>query len=253
MNSVITFYDDLADGYHLIFADWEASILRQAGELDRIIRTEMGDGPLTLLDCACGIGTQSLGLAGLDDYTITASDISPQSIERLKREAAKRNLQLDTHVADMRTINQQIDGTFDVVIAFDNAIPHLLTDDDLRQAAQSIHAKVRPGGLFAASIRDYDQLIQKKPEATSHRVMHTPDGKRVSFQLWDWRDDLYDVTQFIVRPNGDNWSLSHTKTTYRALQRQTLSDGLADVGFTDVRWQMPSESGFYQPVVLARR
>jgi hypothetical protein len=28
---------------------------------------------------------------------------------------------------------------------------------------------------------------------------------------------------------------------------------LTDIGFTDVRWLMPDESGFYQPIVVARK
>jgi glycine/sarcosine N-methyltransferase len=110
MNSVISFYDTLAEDYHLIFADWNASIARQAGVLDRIIRSRMGDGPISLLDCACGIGTQAIALGGLDGYTVTASDISPQSVERLKRESAQRNLDIRLQVADMRMLVQQVDG-----------------------------------------------------------------------------------------------------------------------------------------------
>ena len=60
--SVERFYDELAPFYHLIFPDWEASIRRQAEALDGVIRERWGDGRLSILDVACGIGTQALGL-----------------------------------------------------------------------------------------------------------------------------------------------------------------------------------------------
>ena len=62
--SVEAFYDGLAPIYHLIYPDWEASIQRQAGALDSLIREHWGEGKLRILDVACGIGTQALGLAG---------------------------------------------------------------------------------------------------------------------------------------------------------------------------------------------
>jgi glycine/sarcosine N-methyltransferase len=41
-------------------------------------------------------------------------------------------------------------------------------------------------------------------------------------------------------------------TTYRALSRAALSDALRHVGFETISWQMPEQTGFYQPVVAAR-
>ena len=39
---------------------------------------------------------------------------------------------------------------------------------------------------------------------------------------------------------------------YRAVLREELTMALRDSGFGQVRWLMPQESGFYQPVVIAR-
>jgi hypothetical protein len=61
------FYDDLALDYHLIFADWEASIARQAEALAPLLGAAE-----TVLDAACGIGTQALGLARAG-FAVTAS------------------------------------------------------------------------------------------------------------------------------------------------------------------------------------
>ena len=59
-------YDDLADHYHLIFENWDASMARQAEALRLILERECGPvGTFRVLDCACGIGTQALGLAKL--------------------------------------------------------------------------------------------------------------------------------------------------------------------------------------------
>ena len=39
------------------------------------------------------------------------------------------------------------------------ALPHMLTHDDLAAAVKSIVNQIKNGGLFVASIRDYDALI----------------------------------------------------------------------------------------------
>lgn len=248
-----SFYDGFAADYHLIFYDWEAASERQGGEIEALLQDTLGDGPYALLDCACGIGTQALGLAQRG-HTVTGTDISPKSVERAVREAARLGVTARFAPADMRVLADVLDDTYDAVIAFDNALPHLLTDADLAQAAASIYGRLRDGGVFLASIRDYDALLQERPTATSHRVIDTPRGRRIVFQLWDWdAGDTYTVTQFIVQPDGDGWTLRHHSGRYRALRRAMLTAALAGAGFQDVRWLDPDTSGFYQPVVVARR
>ena len=86
MTSAEGFYDALADDYHLVYRDWEASIPRQAAALDRLIRAHPGAANQHVLDCTCGIGTQSLGLAALG-YDVVGTDVSERSIERARMEA----------------------------------------------------------------------------------------------------------------------------------------------------------------------
>jgi glycine/sarcosine N-methyltransferase len=55
-----------------------------------------------VLDASCGIGTQAIGLGRL---LVTATDISPASVDRCAREAAARGLDVTTAVADMRVLD----------------------------------------------------------------------------------------------------------------------------------------------------
>ena len=94
------FYDRLARNYHLIFEDWDASMKRQAAALGAILERECGaPSALRILDCACGIGTQTLGWASLG-FTVIACDLSPASVEWTRVEAAKRRLNVQQHVRD---------------------------------------------------------------------------------------------------------------------------------------------------------
>lgn len=252
-DSVRAFYDQFADNYHLIFADWQASVIRQADILDRLIQDELGPGPHAIFDCACGIGTQAIGLARLG-HRVHATDLSPAAVARAEREAGAAGVSLTFGVADMRQLAEGVPSTFDVVLACDNALPHLLTEDDVRLAAASIARKLRPGGLFLASTRDYDQLIQTRPPSELPRVFDGPAGQRITFQVWEWSPDgaRYTVHQFLLRPNGQDWRTDHFATEYRALLRGELTAALRSAGLEQVRWHEPDASGYYQPVVTAR-
>lgn len=247
------FYDDLAEHYHLIFQDWQTSIDWQAGVLGPLIERECGKRPARILDCCCGIGTQSLGLAARG-HQVTGSDLSPAAIARARREAAERNLAVEFHVTDVRLL-QTIPGLpFDAVLAADNSLPHLLSDDDVCQAAAAVLGRLAPGGIFVASIRDYDQLMIERPSMQPPVFHSDPRGRRFYHQVWDWTSErTYILHLYLTWEDAGAWQSRHYATPYRALLRAELDGLLAAAGFQDVRWLMPAESGYYQPLVLARK
>ncbi len=85
------FYDDLSSNYHLICEDPEASMARQAAVLGPILVHECGNAvPITILDCACGIGTQAVGLAKVG-FRVTGTDFSARAIERARGSSSRSN------------------------------------------------------------------------------------------------------------------------------------------------------------------
>ncbi len=251
--SVLEFYESLAPDYHLFFPDWKASVRQQGKVLDALIREESGGGAVAILDCTCGIGPQAIGLAACG-HQVHATDASPGAVERARREASSMGVSLTCAVADLSRLADQVAGAYDVVISCDNALPHFATDEDLLVVARAIRAKLRPAGLFIASIRDYDRLVAERPRLVNPRLHDTAEGKRVVYQVWDWDADGrgYRFHQFIVRERDGEWSTTHLSGRYRALLRRELGEVLAHAGFAAIRWRMPEETGYYQPLVTAR-
>jgi glycine/sarcosine N-methyltransferase len=246
--SVPEFYDELAEHYHLIFENWEVSIARQSAALEQILDRECGPAA-RVLDCACGIGTQSLGLARRG-FRVTGSDVSAAAVARARNEALARALDLPLFVADMRELSS-IPGGFDAVIAMDNALPHLETGSDLLGAACEIRTRLRPGGVFLASIRDYDTLIRDRPAVQGPAFFSAAGRRRIVFQVWDWLDDRrYTFHLYITRQTAGGWQTHHGASSYRAVTRQELSAILESAGFRNVHWLMPPETGFYQSIVI---
>ncbi|MFD6277045.1 class I SAM-dependent methyltransferase [Streptomyces sp. NPDC060209] len=250
--SVAHFYDDLADDYHLIYADWDVSLRRQGDALGALISQERA----AVLDCSCGIGTQAIGLA-LRGHDVTATDLSPRAAARAAREAARRSLRLCAAAADMRRLPFP-DGRFDTVVCADNSLPHLLTEQDVRAALTEMRRVLRPDGLLLVSTRPYDELLRDRPASTLPQIHRITDGadeeeRTVTFQLWHWHDDgeHYDVEHFQLLPAGGEWRVRARRTTYWALGRDRLAGLAAEAGFVDPGWRMPAETGFFQPLLMA--
>ena len=197
MNITQNFYNNMASQYDKLFLDWDTSVEEQAVILDRIFRKQGFDASARILDCACGIGTQTLGLASLG-YQVTASDISDGELAEAKERADRKGLSVRFERADFCKLSDIFSEQFDIVIAMDNALPHMMTAEELASAVNSMTDRIRPGGLFAASIRDYDSLLQDQPPYSPPYIHNTKKGRRISFQTWDWKGDRYDLVQYII-------------------------------------------------------
>ena len=96
-----------------------------------------------ILDVACGIGTQSLALAAIG-YSVEGSDISAVEIARAQREATSRGLKCSFRADDMRTLKTASVGRYGAIIAMDNALPHLDSDDDILATFAAMRSLLDP-------------------------------------------------------------------------------------------------------------
>ena len=251
MSITQTFYDSLSSHYDKLFLDWTATTREQAVILDRIFRGYGFDKSATVLDCACGIGTQAIGLAALG-YCVTASDISDAELAEAAKRARENQVDIRLEHADFCALSRTFPETFDILICMDNALPHMLCREDLEKAVESITARLKENGLFVGSIRDYDALLRTKPAYAPPYIHKTEKGQRVCFQTWDWEGDRYRLIQYIIEDDG----ALHTDRfacEYRATRREELTGLFEAAGCRSVRWLMPEQTGFYQPIIMARK
>jgi len=244
------FYDKLAPFYHLIFENWERSIERQGTALDSIIRSAALHGACSVLDLACGIGTQTLGLAARG-YDVTASDISPGALHRARAEAARRSLPIKFSIADMRVAHKHHGRTFDVVLCADNSLPHILTDAEILQALEQFFACVNPGGLCIVSVRDYAVLEHGGVQFKPYGVRVENNTRYALFQVWEWHGSLYDVHFYVVRDEGAESCETHVmRSTYYAVSIADVMAMMARAGFAKVH---RLDDVFFQPVLVGVR
>jgi SAM-dependent methyltransferase len=244
------FYDELAPLYHLIFEDWDTSIRRQGLRLSAIIKSEWPSHQ-TVLDVSCGIGTQAIALA-MNDFTVTASDLSSKAIERAKAEAARRDQSIKFSVCDMRTANKHHGTGFDLVMSCDNSIPHLLNDSEITLALRQMFSCLRSGGGCLLTVRDYD-LEARGTNIVKPYGARIENGKRyVAFQVWDFQGDVYDLTIFFVEEDISSKAVTTRamRARYYAIGTDKLMNLMREVGFSNLR---RLDDVFYQPVLVGTR
>jgi hypothetical protein len=164
------------------------------------------------------------------------------SVERAAREASDRGLAVRFSVADMRQLAAHHRELFDLVIACDNAVPHLLTDEDLLAAFGQFLACTRPGGGCLITVRDYDDRedragVPVKPYGVRHE-----DGVRyLIWQVWEFRGPVYDLSMYFVADRGG------PDCTTRVMRSRYYAVG------TDKLLELMRQAGFVQPILLGRR
>jgi len=254
MNETQQFYDDLASYFHLIFEDWEATMTRQGEAIASQIQMELAPTlveRVRILDAACGIGTQTLPLAALG-FQLVARDLSPSAVARLQQEADARNLVLDAAVADMRQIGSTVRRPFDVVIALDNSVAHLLNDEELHTAFLEFFRVLRPGGIFICSVRDYDKVTRGESSTHSYGVREFREERFQLKQDWQWSDPTHYRSTFVIDRETRDGLVREVCTTghFYAVSTERLLALLREAGFDDCR---RIDDAFFQPMIIAKR
>lgn len=245
-----TFYDKLAPSYHLLYGDWEASIRTQAQALAKLLSgAGICEGAL-IHDAAAGIGTQTLGLIQAG-YRVSASDISVGALDRLRRELGQRGLSARTFVSDLRTLDGLESCSVQAVIACDNSIPHLLSDEDILGAFRQCLRALLPGGVAVFSVRDYAREARRSPDVRPHGVRIDGDRRLIAVQVWEWDGDQYDLRLYLTCEHPDGTCTTEVlRSRYHAVTIDRLSELLREAGFVKVERH---DDVLFQPVLVAHR
>jgi len=245
------FYDELAPFYHLLYGDWERAVNEQGTALAALLSAHGVAHGAPVLDAACGIGTQALGLLSRN-YRVTASDISPGAVDRLKREMASRGLKANAYVDDLRTLAHVTPSSMAAVIACDNSIPHLLTDAEILQSFRSCYRCLEPKGVAVFSVRDYASIARKHPDVRPYGLKQDAAGNRfLAVQVWEWDGDQYDVRMYLTTEARDGACTTRVlRSRYYAVSIGRLCELMKEAGFADVQ---RLDRILFQPVLVGHR
>lgn len=243
-----SFYDGLAPYYHLIYGDWARAVDEQGAALSQLLARHGVQPGDPVLDAACGIGTQTLGLLQ-HGHRMAASDLSPGAVERLQAEAAQRGFKVEARVDDLRTLACAVPGSMAAVIACDNSIPHLLSDDQLLQCFRSCLRCLRPGGVAVFSVRDYAVIERKHPDVRPYGLRYDGGSRFLAVQAWEWDGDQYTVRMYLTSESPEGRCETRVLTSrYYAVTIDRLIELMREAGFAEI---VRRDDVLFQPVITA--
>lgn len=246
--AIVSFYDQLAPWYHLLYPDWEASIVRQGAALAALLESCGISAGSKVFDVSCGIGTQTIGLAQLG-YIVEASDLSPLMVMRTQSELSKRGLNASVLVGDMRDLSRIHLTSADAIVACDNAVTHCADDAEILATFRELYKGLRQGGVAVLSLRDFSAMERRNPDVHVFHPHQIGQRRYLAQQLWEWDGDRYDLRLYLT----EEWPAGQCETrvlscrVYAVSVRRVLAL-LASAGFSTVERR---DGVLFQPVLLA--
>ena len=175
-------------------------------------------------------------------------------MERARLEAAQRNLAIQFTVADMRRCAEIHGSGFDVVLSADNSIPHLLSDDAIREALGNFHQCIQPGGITILGLRDYLTEERSSPRLVPYGFRSDGDDRYFVVQTRDWDGDFYDVAMYFIREGRSSRpaTMIAGSSRYYAVPIDRLVSLLEQSSFIEIQ-RLDGVLYQHQPVLVARR
>ena len=141
-----------------------------------------------LLEVGCGLGTDLLQFAK-GGALVTGVDLTPQSIELVKRRFALDGLAVDARVSDAENLPFD-DASFDVVYSF-GVLHHT---PNTQKAIDEVYRVLKPGGKIIIMHGQADQLIMTEGTVDYY--------KRVLQQMGGWKKVMPFARLFLIPGAG---------------------------------------------------
>jgi glycine/sarcosine N-methyltransferase len=228
------FYENIAEKYHWFFSSWDEVMKRQMQELVPLLKKYKVK---TILDCSCGTGLQTIGLAK-EGFSVVGSDLSDKMLDIARRNTEKEGVTGIVFIkSDFGEIRSKFDGTFDAVISFGNSIPHLHSNSEILKAFKNIYDCLKNGGIAIFDIRNYDDLLIKKPKFLPMRIHAEKDGNIVSIlYVFDYLQNLvrFNVVYLIEEKSSGHKSIEVEIIDYNPIKSEVFVNLLKEVGFISI-------------------
>jgi len=143
----------------------------------------------TVLDCACGTGSDALLFHSLG-YKVAASDLSESMLAVARRKFQQHNVDIPLRCADFHYLPKEYDRHFDAVICLTNAINELPVNTE--HALQSMAAVLAPNGIMVFDQGQTDFTLRDPPRYVP--VANTPTLSRLF--VMNYQTDIMTVEVF---------------------------------------------------------
>ncbi|MDI9635654.1 class I SAM-dependent methyltransferase [Kamptonema cortianum] len=189
----------------------------------QLLLTRFNQEPETLLDVCCGTGSVAEILTRAD-YQVTGFDLSSPMIAEAKRKAVAKNLKIDYHVADARTVDLGL--TFEGAYSFFDSLNYIAELEGLHQALIRIGDHLPEGAPFIFDVNT--------AYAFEARMFDQRENRSRAKLKYNWVGDYDPATRIIQVKMDFEWESERFTETHiqRAHSDEEVRAGLRDAGFS---------------------
>lgn len=223
MNGAVFDFDAVFDDDYLYFYETFLTDERTEREVDVIWRLLDLEPGLEVLDLACGHGRIANRLAQRG-CRVTGLDANAGFLERARRDAEQRGVQVDYHLGDMRAVPWE--SRFDRIINWFTAFGYFDDDDNRRVLAEAYRA-LKPGGRF---LIDHQNLLRMVRHWQGFSVVERDGGFLIDRNRYDVASGRTDNERIIVRGSR----VRRMRYFIRMFTFAELADWLRQAGFAEV-------------------
>lgn len=191
-----------------------------------------------VIDIGCGAGIYSCYFSRIGAI-VSALDIVPKHIDRLRELAIKENLSINSYVGNALDLSQFKDSSFDVVLCL-GPLYHLTSDEEHNTCIRECIRVVKPGGIIAfAYISPYSVfpcVLRGDISRASSELIHSiVDNKKVLHNESScfWTDNYYYTPEDIEeRLRINNLEIiDHLATDGQSIAFQSLVNSMSENQF----------------------
>ncbi|MBN1555078.1 MAG: methyltransferase domain-containing protein [Phycisphaerae bacterium] len=200
----------------------ENGAIEEAKIIKKVLRLRKGK---RVLDCPCGMGRITFGLAklGLD---VTGVDLTANYIRRARKRAKELDLEIPFHRCDMREL--PFSNEFDAVVNWFTSFGYFNEAGNLAAARAAFDA-LKPGGKFLIEMMNKSFILPRFRNKSDETV----NGVRIiTFPRWDAKNSrICNTWTFIKGKKRETHRFSHTLYTAAEMRRLLRKAGFRDVKF----------------------
>lgn len=227
---------------------WPQRIEREWPFLEKVLDTAPSR---RVIDLGCGTGEHSRRLAAAGFETV-GLDASESMLEKAREEPLPENLRFVA--GDMCDLGRAVEGTFGGALCLGNALPHLVTDDDLHRFATGLRERLLPGAPLILQLLNYDRICGQNERTLPINFRPDPDGEIVFLRLMTPQPDgtvLFYPTTLHLRPGREPAVEVHhsREVRLRGWKRAEVEVVLESAGFTDRTAYSGFDGGAWDAVV----
>lgn len=191
-------YDRISGGDRLGRLIWRVGMGSDLGLLHRTAGIELSALPdgATVLDIPCGGGVALRDIPHDRSLRYVAGDISPAMLDRTRREAERRDVDVELAEADVHDLDFD-DGTFDLVLAFTSL--HCFARPE--QAVRELVRVLAVEGRLAGSTMLTGQGLRQLAGWVGGRTLGVLGPGCTEAELVGWLEDA-GMCDIVLRPSG---------------------------------------------------